>query len=44
MALAPEQTRIGIRRHFTTEGTHPYDIHEILLAYQGLDPRYRLFT
>src|SRR5829696_1585728 len=25
MALAPEQTRIGIRRHFTTEGTHPYD-------------------
>jgi ribonucleoside-diphosphate reductase alpha chain len=26
MALAPEQTRIGIRRHFTTEGTHPYDM------------------
>jgi ribonucleoside-diphosphate reductase alpha chain len=25
MALAPEQTRIGIRRHFTTPGTHPYD-------------------
>ncbi len=25
MALAPEQTGIGIRRHFTTEGTHPYD-------------------
>src|SRR5436190_16333237 len=25
MALAPEQTRIGIRRHFTTEGIHPYD-------------------
>src|SRR5687767_218980 len=25
MALAPEQTRIGIRRHFTSSGTHPYD-------------------
>ena len=25
MALAPEQARIGIRRHFTTEGVHPYD-------------------
>src|SRR6476469_5916736 len=25
MALAPEQTRIGIRRHFTTEGIDPYD-------------------
>ncbi len=25
MALAPEQTRIGIRRHFTDPGTHPYD-------------------
>ena len=25
MALAPEQTRIGIRRHFTTPGVHPYD-------------------
>jgi ribonucleoside-diphosphate reductase alpha chain len=25
MALAPEQTRIGIRRHFTREGAHPYD-------------------
>ena len=25
MALAPEQTGIGLRRHFTTEGTHPYD-------------------
>ncbi|MGI8663950.1 MAG: vitamin B12-dependent ribonucleotide reductase [Acidimicrobiales bacterium] len=24
MALAPEQTGIGIRRHFTTEGVHPY--------------------
>jgi ribonucleoside-diphosphate reductase alpha chain len=25
MAMAPEQTGIGIRRHFTTEGVHPYD-------------------
>ena len=25
MALAPEQARIGIRRHFTTEGVDPYD-------------------
>src|SRR5438874_6373637 len=25
MAMAPEQTGIGIRRHFTTPGTHPYD-------------------
>ncbi len=25
MALAPEQTGIGIRRHFTTPGVHPYD-------------------
>jgi len=25
MALAPEQTGIGIRRHFTRAGTHPYD-------------------
>jgi ribonucleoside-diphosphate reductase alpha chain len=23
--MAPEQTGIGIRRHFTTEGVHPYD-------------------
>jgi hypothetical protein len=28
----------------TGEITHPYDIHEILLAYQGLDPGYRLET
>jgi ribonucleoside-diphosphate reductase alpha chain len=26
MALAPEQAGIGIRRHFTTAGTHPYDM------------------
>ena len=25
MAMAPEQTGIGIARHFTTEGVHPYD-------------------
>src|SRR5437899_11760108 len=25
MAIAPEQTGIGIRRYFTTEGVHPYD-------------------
>jgi ribonucleoside-diphosphate reductase alpha chain len=25
MAMAPEQTGIGITRHFTTEGVHPYD-------------------
>jgi ribonucleoside-diphosphate reductase alpha chain len=25
MAIAPEQADIGIRRHFTTEGVHPYD-------------------
>jgi len=25
MAIAPEQAGIGIRRHFTTEETHPYD-------------------
>jgi ribonucleoside-diphosphate reductase alpha chain len=28
MALAPEQAGIGIRRHFTTEGVHPYDMVE----------------
>ena len=25
MAMAPEQAGIGVRRHFTTEGVHPYD-------------------
>src|SRR6476620_5721711 len=25
MAIAPEHTGIGIRRHFTTAGVHPYD-------------------
>ncbi|HEX6423803.1 MAG TPA: LAGLIDADG family homing endonuclease, partial [Acidimicrobiales bacterium] len=28
MALAPEQAGIGIRRHFTTDGVHPYDMVE----------------
>jgi ribonucleoside-diphosphate reductase alpha chain len=28
MAMAPEQAAIGIRRHFTTEGVHPYDMVE----------------
>src|SRR4028119_2055230 len=26
MALAPEHLGIGIGRHFTTPGTHPYDL------------------
>src|SRR5262245_66196933 len=28
MAMAPEQMGIGIRRHFTDAGTHPYDTLE----------------
>jgi ribonucleoside-diphosphate reductase alpha chain len=28
MAMAPEQAAIGIRRHFTTDGVHPYDMVE----------------
>ena len=28
MALAPEQVGIGIRRHFTEPGMHPYDMVE----------------
>ena len=28
MAKAPQQLGIGIRRHFTTPGTHPYDTVE----------------
>ncbi len=28
MAKAPQQLGIGIRRHFTTAGTHPYDTVE----------------
>src|SRR6516165_6786593 len=25
MAIAPQRSEIGIRRHFTAEGVHPYD-------------------
>ena len=25
MAIAPQDTGIGLRRHFTREGVHPYD-------------------
>ena len=28
----------------TGQPTHPYDIHQILVAYQGIDPGYRLET
>ncbi|HEX8804215.1 MAG TPA: ribonucleoside-diphosphate reductase, partial [Acidimicrobiales bacterium] len=28
MALAPEQAGIGLRRHFTAEGVHPYEMVE----------------
>jgi hypothetical protein len=29
-----------LHNHFTGEPTHPYNIHEILVAYQHLDPKY----
>jgi hypothetical protein len=29
-----------LRNHFTGEPTHPYNIHEILVAHQHLDPKY----
>jgi len=29
-----------LRNHFTGQPTHPYNIHEILVAHQHLDPRY----
>lgn len=29
-----------LRNHFTGEPTHPYNIHQILVAHQHLDPRY----
>jgi hypothetical protein len=29
-----------LRNHFTGKPTHPYNIHEILLQHQRLDPRY----
>ena len=28
MAMAPQQLGIGIRRHFTTAGRHPYETVE----------------
>ena len=31
-----------IEHYLTREGTHPYDIHEILLAHQKIDPGYKL--
>ncbi len=34
-----------VLEHFVTgAGTHPYDIHELLLFYQRLDPGYELIT
>jgi hypothetical protein len=29
-----------LRNHFTGEPTHPYNIHQLLVAHQHLDPRY----
>lgn len=31
-----------LRHRLTGTGTHPYDIHQILVLFQGLDPGYRL--
>ena len=31
-----------MRNHFTGDPTHPYSIHQILVAHQQLDPGYRL--
>jgi hypothetical protein len=31
-----------MRNHLTGEPTHPYNIHEILMAHQNLDPGYDL--
>ncbi|MBN2030186.1 hypothetical protein JW824_08060 [bacterium] len=33
-----------IQHHLTGEGTHPYDIHEILVQHQKLDPGYKLLV
>jgi hypothetical protein len=30
-----------LKNHFTGQPTHPYNIHEILMAYQHLDAGYR---
>jgi len=35
MAIAPQRTGIGIRRHFTREGVHPYDE----IVWEGRDAR-----
>jgi hypothetical protein len=31
-----------MRNHLTGDPTHPYNIHQILMAHQHLDPGYRL--
>jgi hypothetical protein len=31
-----------VRNHVTGDPTHPYNIHQILIAHQHLDPGYRL--
>ncbi len=33
-----------LRPIFTGKNTHPYDVHEILLGFQNIDPGYRLFV
>jgi hypothetical protein len=33
-----------LRNAVTGRPTHPYDIHEILLAHQGIDPGYQLLV
>jgi hypothetical protein len=33
-----------LRNAVTGRPTHPYDIHEILVAYQTIDPRYQLLV
>jgi hypothetical protein len=30
-------------KHKFSGDTHPYDIHEVLVKFQGIDPGYRLF-
>jgi len=30
-----------LKNHFTGQPTHPYNIHEILMAHQHLDAAYR---
>lgn len=31
-----------LKHKITSKDTHPYDIHEILIYFQGLDPGYQL--